>query len=278
MRFLAVLAFYLILGLCQFSLAASSPEALQCITDFTKKFDEMSGGYRATMLKTEYINSAKGVTHKIEIRDSKKEIILKFLDEAYSGIKNNGMTIRYDSTALLKIKFGHSAGLGFLMNGAARLFAAKEIALTDSQALKGEVFTVNRAGLSYLAATLKKNLLQFQNGELGDLTLIEAPCKVRYKLHEAPVQIVDLKVGDSIFDIEEKFSTLAFILFKENEDQFKQFDLLFNRKKEIKMKISAGFTPFEIDIDPVKKMPTRFVLFLKDKIIGEYKFSDIESL
>lgn len=265
------------------SSAASDPRALKCVEDFVDSYSKV-GSYRTTMIKREF-GLGGDLLHdeKIGLEFEKpRRVVFRYLNEGITGIRNNGMTVGYTSGEEVEVKLGKPEGLGLFVNGVASLAVGGRMSLFDSKVLDDEVFTLNRAGFDYLAYALGKHLPTLRTSELGGISFAgeqnpSEPCRVRYVPHLSGEETIDLRPGESVFPVEERFATLAYVIYFRNRDKLASFRDLFVRKEPLKLKVPRAFTEFDMEIDRKTKLPLRFVMRFDGKVAGEYDFQDTES-
>jgi hypothetical protein len=251
------------------------PTALNCIQDFVKKYD-LSTYYSANLKKTEFDFGGTPLTENLKITEyNKKKIVISFMDKGLTGIKNNGMTVTYQSGETVDIQLGKPRGIGFLAHGAATFIKGRTLNLFSTDMLRNQVFTVNRAGFGYLARVLKKRLPDLQTGKLGTLSLNGSKCTIHFQHDPKQVTTLELSPEDSIRSIEERYGTLAYFIFKDNKNSLKRFFNLFHRDHSLRLKIHHSFTDFDLVLND-EKLPSLVELFWDGRPVGRYEFSDIE--
>lgn len=254
--------------------AQTNSSAFDCLRQFIDTYNA-SSGYSTKIKKTEY-EFGDPYTENIEVTEKNKhDVTVKFLDRGSSGIRNNGMTVAYKDGDKVSIELGHSHGLGFVLNGLADAFTSKTKDLTDPTVLQTEVFTVNRAGFGYFARILKGNLAPMREGKTGQLEQIGSGCQLAFHHDASHPQTVTLKKNDPVFPLEEKYGTLAYIIYKENQDKFKNFSGFFHRKEDMTLKVEPNFTDWKMTLDE-RHLPKIIDVFFAGKPIGHYEFSDIQ--
>lgn len=253
--------------------SAESLPALQCLRDFTQRYAQ-GPSYFTKLKKTEFDFSPSPMVENLEITErAKTEIDLKFVDKGKSGIRNNGMTVHYKSGDEVEIELGKSRGFGFLLNGLAETFAKKKMKLYSADVIERQIFTVNRAGFGYLARLIQMRLPEFEKGALGQLSNEGAGCHVQFKHDPKLDETIELDPQRAIPEIEQKYGTLAYLIYKMNRDLFPKFESLFERKKPMTIQISPAFADFNLDLDAAH-LPTKFELFFGGQILGRYEFSE----
>jgi hypothetical protein len=85
----------------------------------------------------------------------------------------------------------------------------------------------------------------------------------------------EVEPNDSIFDLEERYGTLAYAIFL-NNPHFHSFRNLFVRKNKTTIKIPYSFLSFELSLDMTTKLPKKFTLYHGGKMIVDYEFSDTQ--
>lgn len=249
--------------------------AKRCLAQFAKRASELRS-YSARMEKTEFVRSSSGSTQNLEIVSaSDRDVRLTYLDKGQTGIKNNGMTVTYNGSDLLEIKLGKARGLGVLLNGPAKLIAGNSIFLFDPSVVDEEVFTVNRAGFRYLAKVLAKKMdsVSIEDIELRGFT--DKLCELSYRPRREESAVVLLKKSETIFDLEERYSTLAYLIFQANRDKFNRLSSLFKRDRDIEIRVPRSLPWFDLTIENASHLPTEFTLYSQQKRIGRYRFSSI---
>jgi hypothetical protein len=265
-----------------FAQASSDPRAVQCVEDFLSHYRNLKS-YQTRLIKNEWNEKGKALhSEKIGLTFSKPhEVEFKYLNEGNTGIRNNGMTVAYKNGDEVSIRLGSTAGLGFLVKGVASLIVGDHTSLYDSKVLEDEIFTLNRAGFDFLAFALDKHLPAIKTSEKGGVKMIngekaDAGCTIKYTPEVEGEEIVDLKPEDSVRAIEEKYGTLAYLIYRKNTDEFDSLRDLFVRDKETKIHVPKSFMEFDLTLDPVTKLPTHFVLYNDGKKIGDYGFQDTQ--
>ncbi len=228
------------------------------------------------MIKKEYVTSDVGVTQNIELSEDRgPHIILKYLDRGTTGVKSNGMTVTFDGSDQLKIKYGRRRGFGFLVP--VEWIGGDHLAIDDAKVVDDEIFTVNRAGFGFLIQSMAEHLPLYQKGLRGDLSLVKSPCFIHYEPHQVPDDIVTVEPSTSMFDLEKKYGTISYLIYLANRSQFSHFHELFRRKKLMTLKIPQNFAAFDLDIDSDTHLPSRFAIYWQKRLLGEYQFSEIKN-
>jgi hypothetical protein len=263
------------------SWAASDPGATQCIEKFLEA-NRKTSDYQAHLVKKEW-DPQGGLLHddqiEITVARTKKYVQLKYLNSGDSGVRNNGMKVEYSGTEKLKVKLGSANVLGFLKHSAASALIGDSISIFDSQALDGEIFTINRTGFDFLALILSKNLESAKTSSEGGFKLVTpGTCQVRYLPHISGKKTVSLQPADSIFDLEEKLGTLGYIILQENKDQFGSLRDVFVRQKPVQISVPASFYEVQFDLNAETDLLDRFQIFQAGQKIGDYQFSDVKKL
>lgn len=213
----------------------------------------------------------------IEVIDTKpNHITYTFRNEGNTGVRNNGMRLEYTGSGNLGLKLGEARGLGFLVHGPASVTLGSSISITAEQVVEDEIFTINRAAFRYLATALQFHLAALKNSEIGGVNSREGKCRIHYSRHAEGLTAVKLLPADSIFALEERHGTLAYLIFHYNKEVFGRFYNLFHRKSEITVQIPTWFFDFDLDLAPDTNLPERFVLYIDGKKLGEYGFSRTE--
>lgn len=257
------------------ALAQSSPQALKCAEGFLNKMEKLKG-YSADFNKGELVDG-KWVEEPIGLYSEGPNFIrFTFLKEGSSGVKNNGMQLIYSGTPNLDIVWGAAKGLGVFKNRAARAVAGSSIPIADRTTLKGEFFTLNRAGYHHIAKILRHHWEAMKGAKTGGL--VGGPdCRLKYTAASNASTDVHLQPSDSVFDLEDRYGNYAFFIRYVNRDQFRDLNELFHRKKEVDIRIPQYLVPFEVDLDPETHLPTRFRIDLDDQKAAEYTFTHIKS-
>jgi len=274
-----VLAVLNCLATADIARAASDPEAIRCVEDFLSHYRNVQE-YRTTLFKREF--DLKGKTlHEEKIaltfkKDDEKpgQVTFEYLNQGTTGIRNNGMTVKYREGEQVELKLGKAKGLGAVVNGVASLAVNDRMSLFDPQMLQDEVFTLNRAGFDFLAFALRKHLPTLKTASKGGIRKVGDGCALKYEPHLDGEETVVLQPGQSIREIEERYVTLAYLIYQNNRDQFKSFQEVFTRTKPVTVKIPRGFMEFDLTLQESTKLPDEFNLFFRGKQIGAYGFGD----
>ncbi len=253
--------------------AQSQPEALSCVEKFIEKMASTKG-YSLRMQKRE-LSSGKWLEEPIEIWSEGQQIKYKFVADGSTGIKNNGMTLIYNGTETLNIIWGEPTFLGAIANKAAKAVTGDTLQLLDSKTLKGEIFTLNRAGYRHLAACLKYHLPALKAADAGGLKT-EKGCKLKHTPPHVEYATVNLSPGVRIQDLEEKYGTFGYHIREVNAEKFPTLEALFKHTGEQEIRVPLFFLPFELDIDPETGFPSRLVIYLEGQKIGEYEFTQVK--
>ncbi|MCM2282150.1 MAG: hypothetical protein NDI61_09925 [Bdellovibrionaceae bacterium] len=252
-------------------------EAIRCIEKFVAKYESI-GGYTSRMLKAERLSDSRKTTQTIEIRArGDRWIQLKYLDRGKTGVRNNGMTVTFDGTESLKIEWGSSTGLGFLVNGPAQWMSGNSVSIFSSRVVDEEIFTVNRAGFGFLAAALKRHLPSLKASELGRLRVQPGTCQLEYRTQSDKFDSVEITGRDSVFQIEEKFGTLAYLIYRNHSDKFSKLSDVFKAQRATRVRVPREFASFDLVLDQKTDLPSRFVLYWKSDVVGDYQFSEIRT-
>ncbi len=263
-----------ILLVCQEGLCQSQPAAITCIENFLTAFGRITS-YSGTLNKVEYTFS--GQERRRDLLEIYQETPLytrvTYLTQGSTGIKNNGMIAEYDGSNLLKVKLGKSSGLGFLVNIPASLVVGNTLPIDGTHAMEDEYFTLNRAGLIPLAAILRTQLPSLKTTTQGGVTVNPGTCKVHYTKHSNEIVSRTLQSKDSIFDLENEFGTLAFLILQFNKGQFSDLYDLFHRKKTHEIKIPKWFFDFDLEFDSATHLPTEIVFYLNSRALARYGYA-----
>jgi hypothetical protein len=253
--------------------AASDPQAIRCAQDFLNRYSKIKN-YDSVLEKKEWDLEGELLhDEKIQLTFEKpKKITLKYLNEGNTGIRNNGMTLRYVSGETVSIQLGETRGLGFLVNGPASLAIGDSLSIFDSRVLENEIFIINRSGFDLLAHTLKAYLPSLNQTETGGLQLTGSPCQLEYFPHLPGEVAISLEPQDSIEQIEEKFGTLGYFIYQRNRDQLDSIRDLYVREKKMTLQIPKSFPRFQITLGKKTQLPEHIVFFLNDKKVGQYHF------
>jgi hypothetical protein len=260
---------------------ANDPVAVQCIEKFIEASQKLDH-FQALLNKKEW--DPKGnLLHddqvELTVSRSKKRVQLKYLNRGDSGVRNNGMKVEYNGTEKLKIELGSTNVLGFFMHSAASAIIGDSLSIFDSQVLDGEIFTINRTGFDFLASVLRMGLKETQGTPDGGFNLVKpGTCRVQYSPHFIGKTPVTVQPKDSIFELEERFGVLAYIIYQENRDQFSSFRDLFVREKPMKISIPKSFYETEFEFNLTTHLPEDFQMYQGRQKIGDYRFMNIKSL
>ncbi|MGK5090277.1 hypothetical protein WDW86_22235 [Bdellovibrionota bacterium FG-2] len=138
--------------------AQTQPEAMTCVENFLKEYATIQS-YSSIIKQHEYKDGELRNEHTLQVEHTKPEYIhVKYLDKGSTGIKNNDMEATYSGGETMGVKFGYSSGLGFFVNGPAKLVIGNSMSVTNPQVLADEYFTMNRMPLTYLAHIIQTSL------------------------------------------------------------------------------------------------------------------------
>jgi hypothetical protein len=258
-----------------FSMAAhgqSQPAAVKCVEEFLTKISSIKG-YSARVSKREHIEE-KWLEETIGLWVEGPGLIrYTFLKDGSTGIKNNGMQLIYDGSDILKIIWGKATGFGVLANKAAKAVTGESIPLTGDTALKGELFTLNRAGYHHIAHSLRYHLPSIKLAKNGGIT--GEGCEIKYT--PPHVSYIDVKLAKDgrIQDLEDKYGVYAFHVLQANSDKFKNLFALFNRKADFDLRVPDFLLPFEMKLN-ADHLPERFSIYIEGEKRGEYVFDEIK--
>ncbi len=210
---------------------------------------------------------------------SKKRVKIKYTDRGDTGIRNNGMTVEYQGTEKLKVQLGSVSGFGFIAHAAAGALIGDSMSIFDARALEGEIFTINRSGFGFLGLVLGLGLESAKTSAEGGFSLVTpGTCQVRYRPHLSGDRKVLLQPTDSIFELEEKLGTLAYIIWQENLTQFNSFRDVFVRQKPMEVSIPKSFYETEFQFSTITHLPERFQLFQQGRRLGDYHFTEVQAV
>ena len=234
--------------------------------------------YKAQLLKREYSDQSRFSENKLEIeqhRDGKT--LLKYIDKGSTGIRNNGMTIKYSGGKWFQVDLGEASGLGVLVRAAASIALKGDIYIGSPQVLRDELFTVNQAGLFPLARILRRQLPSLIDANTGGITAVGTGCNLSYSKHTDEVTTIDLERGSDFPEIEDKYGTLGFFVYTHNKDKLSSLSDLFNRTHPIKIKIPHWFFDWKMSLDPSTMLPSTITFYDGASIISSYEYSDIQA-
>ncbi len=261
--------------------AASDPLAIQCAEKFREASKKMSD-YKVNILKREW--DLKGdLVHdeKLEaiVSRPKRLVQLKYMNSGATGIRNNGMTVTYTGVEKLKIELGSVRGFGFIAHGAAAAVIGDSMSMFDSMVLEDEIFTINRTGFDFLSMILGKGIEAARTSTEGGFS-IKTPgtCEIKYSPHIQGQVQVTLQPSESLFDLEEKYGTMAYILFQENRSKFDSLRELFVRKKPVEISIPKSFYETHMKFNPTTFLLDEFQMFQNGRRIADYVFSELKPL
>lgn len=257
--------------------AKANTQKFDCLAasiDKIKKLNE----YTVRMRKIEYFGSQR-IDEEILVYENKTAGLrtLEFINQGSTGIKNNGMKLSYNvNDNFISIKYGKSFGLGVFASPFIKILGKTKTHLYDADVVDKQIFTLNRAGLSFLYKVLENKFIRLKNEEIGkfDETISPEKCSYEFrKKHKEPITETVSK-DNTLTQIEEKYGTLAYLLYLENSKEIKTFHE-FLGSENIKIFVTDHFTNFNLVIDNVTKLPLEFTLFHNDDVIGKYQFEDI---
>lgn len=260
-------------ALVHLAFAQSDPEALACAEKFLSKMDQTKG-YSLHMQKKE-LSDGKWLEEPIELWTEGPVIKYRFVADGSSGIKNNGMELIYDGSDMLRIIWGEPTLLGALKNKAAKALIGDTLPLIGEDTLKGEIFTLNRAGYRHMAAILRQHMPLLRKTAEGGLKGGE-DCLVKHTPPRVEYATVTLKRGDRIQDLEEKYGTFAYHIRAVNAEQFPTLESLFKHQGGVEIRVPKFFLPFETEIDPATGYPRKLLLYLDGQKIAEYIFTNVK--
>lgn len=137
------------------------------------------------------------------------------------------------------------------------------------------MITFNRAGLTFFQQTLKKMLPQIALATKPGMTLEPgAYCHVDYTPITDEQVVVNLKPEDSVPALEEEYGTLAYFIYRDNSDKFKNFEDLFSRSEPVSIKIKKGFTHFKVYFDPETQLVSQLSFFYDGKLLAQYNYDN----
>ena len=257
--------------------AKMDSDAVKCVENFLNAFEKVQT-YKTVMHKVEY-GDKKRIIHDetVEVVSKKLQrfVSYTYLNEGSTGIRNNGMRLEYNGDSKLKINFGNAHGLGNLVHGPAVALIGDHIQIDHELVLEDELFTINRAGFGVLASIIRKNLNALKKSEKGGVqSITPGSCSLRYTKHTDESEEITISPTDSIFDLEDRMGTFAYMIFFENRFELARIYNLFHRKEPMKLTVPHWFLDFEVDFDKTTKMPTRFTLYRDGEKLGDYRFTD----
>ncbi len=256
--------------------AQSQPEAIQCVEKFIAKMAAIKG-YSATLSKHEFYDG-EWLVEPIELwAEGPKLIKYTFIQDGSTGIKNNRMQLTYNGTDTLEIKWGEPTFLGALANKAARAVTGDTLALTDEATLKGEFFTLNRAGFYHIMSCLKYQLKTLKETKVGGVVKSGPGCNLKYTPPDLKYTNVHLLKADRVQDVEDRHGTYAFHIRQANSDKFAGLTELFHRTEDVDIRVPEFLLPFEMDLNPQTDLPERFVIYVEGHKMAEYLFSDVKT-
>lgn len=260
--------------LLSFSHAQSNPEAIKCVEKFLNKMNSIKG-YSLVVEKKELYDE-EWLEEKVGLRaEGPKHIEYTFLAKGSTGIKNNGMKLTYDGTDTLQILWGEATGFGVLASEAAKAVTGNTLPMTGDTALKGELFTLNRAGLYHIAECLQHHWKTLKAAKSGGLSTTEG-CHIKYTPPEIKYSHVMLKKDDRVQDLEDKYGTYAYVIRQANAEIFDDMIALFNRDKDYDVRVPEFLMPFEMTLGP-DDLPQKFTVYMEGHKIGEYTFSELKT-
>lgn len=254
--------------------AQSSPEAIECVEKFIAKVASVKG-YSLHLQKRELYEGA-WLEEPIELWTEDQVIKYKFVADGSTGIKNNGMTLVYNGTETLSVIWGEPTFLGALANKAAKSVVGDTLPLADEMTLKGEIFTLNRAGYRHMAAALKYHMPSLKEAKQGGLKT-DGGCKIKHTPPTLDYITIKLKDGMKIQDIEDKYGTFAYHIRVANSEKFPTLLELFKHKGEHEIRIPQFFPAFELNINSETGFPEKLVIYHDGQKIADYDFSKVKS-
>lgn len=261
--------------------AGADPVSAQCIEQYVAATKALTH-YSTVIAKKEW-DLKGGLVHDEKLQATisrpKNYVQLKYLNSGDTGIRNNGMKVEYNGSETLKIKLGSTNFLGFFAHTAASAVIGDSMNMFDSKALEDEIFTINRTGFDFLAMILDKGLHSVKGSADGGFSLVEpGTCHLKYLPHHTGKWEVNIQPTDSIFDLEEKYATVAYIIFQSNKTQFSSLRDVFVRKKPMKVSIPIGFFETDVVFNPTNHLADQFRIYQDGRLIGEYHFTEFKSL
>lgn len=251
-----------------------SSEAARCLEKFLVRHEALNS-YSSRMKKVETLRTGEKSIQDIEIvARGEKYIQLKYMSRGSTGIRNNGMVVTFDGSDRLRVKLGSARNLGFFVNLPAKMFTGDTIAITDPAVVDDEIFTVNRAGFGYLARLLRRNWSAIRQGVMGNIKVAPGTCNIEYRAHLDRLVTIEQRERESIFEFEEKHGSIAYILYLLNSGKQERFSSFLNSSKRRMLRVPIDVASFDLSLDPVSHLPSKFVLFWEDIKIGEYLFTD----
>lgn len=258
---------------------ASSFEAVDCMHRFVANYSRVDG-YSARVRRIKYVASDTPAEEVLDLKHRKpNELVFQFVNRGISGIRNNGMKVEYRGGAQLKVKLGQPAGLfAALAQVPLEALLGEGLSLTNPKVLEGEIFTLNRAGFGYLAEAMKSRLAKGSDPAASGLSLRSRSCAISYRKHTDEAHRVVLKPSDSVFELEERFATLSYLIFKYNPSSFSRFEDLFAREKVADITVPEWFFDFDLDLNPATDLPSRFAIYIDGKMAEEIFFDDVKEV
>lgn len=272
---MTVLPLLLTMTLASKATAQNAPEAIACLKKYVEQVEKING-YSTTMAKKEYIVDPPNDELVQLIATGPRHHVYMYINEGRTGLKNNGMTLTYNGTDVYDLVFGEAKGFAVFRNRAARALYGNKLKANDEHALTGEIFTLNRAGFYFLARIVKQHLKDMQRSTVGGVTKAGENCHLRYKPHSTTFNKVLLKKDESITTLEEEYGVLAYQLHLANPEIFKNLYAVFNRKEDVEILVPNFLIEFEVWLNPKTNLPDKFVIYDKDKTLGEYTFSNTQ--
>lgn len=253
--------------------AQSSPKAIQCVEKFLTKMKEIKG-YSTRISKKELFDG-KWIEDSVHLEVAgPNSIKYTFIKPGSTGIRNNGMQLIYDGSDILKIIWGEASGFGVLAKRAAKAVTGDTLPMTGDTALKGELFTLNRAGFGHLAHSLHYHLPSIKLAKTGGIT--GENCNLKYTPPAVSYLTVPLAKDGRIQELEERYGVFALHIRQVNSEKFKDLDALFNRKKDVELQVPDFLLPFEMRLNS-DSLPEHLSIYMEGEKVGEYDFDEIKS-
>jgi hypothetical protein len=260
-----------------FSKTSAKSVAMDCVTRFSQQMKNIVS-YETTIQKREKPMNGSWRSDHIRLTESDRgnRIQIVYLNEGSTGIKSNGMKVTYKSGEDISIIYGESKGIGGLFGSIAKTAAPKSMRLTDGLAINEELFTINRAGFRFMSQMILKGLENSKGKLEGSETHDE--CFLKWVPIEADYQEIQIAEGQSIWSLEETYSTLASLIQRKNSELFPRLSDLFRVRGPKKILVPRSFTAFSTTLNRATNLPKSFQLYWEGQLVGEYFFSDTRVL
>jgi hypothetical protein len=251
--------------------------ALHCLNRFSQRMNETTS-YETTIEKREKGTDGTWRTDRIHLTEAKRgeHVEIVYLNEGSTGIKSNGMKVTYKAGEDLAIVYGTSKGFGGIFGSIAKSAAPKSIKLTDGLAVNEEIFTINRAGFRFMSQMILKGVQSSAGTLEGQESNNE--CLLKWTPTQADYQEIQISDGESIWKLEETYSTLASLIQRKNKDLFPKLSDLFRVRGTKKILVPKSLTAFTTKLDLATDLPKSFQLYWEGDLVGEYVFKDTKIL